>query len=24
VANGRVYFSTVDNTVYSFGIPEEH
>jgi outer membrane protein assembly factor BamB len=24
VANGRVYFSTIDNTVYSFGIPEEH
>jgi outer membrane protein assembly factor BamB len=24
VANGRVYFSTVDNTVYSFGIPTEH
>ena len=24
VANGRVYFSTIDNTVYSFGIPTEH
>ena len=24
VANGRVYFSTVDNTVYCFGIPTEH
>jgi len=24
VANGRVYFSTSDNTVYSFGIPTEH
>jgi outer membrane protein assembly factor BamB/mono/diheme cytochrome c family protein len=24
VANGRVYFSTTDNTVYSFGIPMEH
>jgi outer membrane protein assembly factor BamB len=24
VANGRVYFSTTDNTVYSFGIPTEH
>jgi outer membrane protein assembly factor BamB len=24
VANGRVYFSTIDNTVYSFGIPMEH
>jgi competence ComEA-like helix-hairpin-helix protein len=23
VANGRVYFSTVDGTVYSFGIPSE-
>ena len=22
VANGRVYFSTIDNTVYSFGIPD--
>jgi competence ComEA-like helix-hairpin-helix protein len=24
VANGRVYFSTIDNTVYCFGIPTEH
>jgi DNA uptake protein ComE-like DNA-binding protein/outer membrane protein assembly factor BamB len=24
VANGRVYFTTQDNTVYSFGIPTEH
>jgi len=24
VANGRVYFSTNDNTVYCFGIPTEH
>jgi outer membrane protein assembly factor BamB len=24
VANGRVYFSTLDNTVYSFGIRTEH
>jgi outer membrane protein assembly factor BamB len=24
VANGRVYFSTTDNTVYCFGIPTEH
>jgi outer membrane protein assembly factor BamB len=24
VANGRVYFSTNDNTLYSFGIPTEH
>jgi outer membrane protein assembly factor BamB len=24
VANGRVYFSTTDNTLYSFGIPTEH
>lgn len=24
VANGRVYFTTNDNTVYSFGIPTEH
>jgi outer membrane protein assembly factor BamB len=24
VANGRVYFSTSDNSVYSFGIPTEH
>jgi outer membrane protein assembly factor BamB len=24
VANGRVYFSTVDGTLYSFGIPTEH
>jgi outer membrane protein assembly factor BamB len=24
VANGRVYFSTMDNTVYCFGIPTEH
>jgi competence ComEA-like helix-hairpin-helix protein len=24
VANGRVYFTTTDNTVYSFGIPTEH
>jgi competence ComEA-like helix-hairpin-helix protein len=24
VANGRVYFTTEDNTVYSFGIPTEH
>jgi len=24
VANGQVYFSTQDNTVYCFGIPTEH
>ncbi len=24
IANGRVYFSTIDNTVYCFGIPTEH
>ena len=24
VANGRVYFSTTDNTVYCFGVPTEH
>jgi outer membrane protein assembly factor BamB len=24
VANGRVYFGTYDNTLYSFGIPIEH
>jgi outer membrane protein assembly factor BamB len=24
VANGRVYFATYDNTLYSFGIPIEH
>ena len=24
VANGRVYFATFDNTLYSFGIPMEH
>ena len=24
VANGRVYFGTYDNTLYSFGIPMEH
>ena len=24
VANGRVYFTTEDNTVYCFGIPTEH
>jgi outer membrane protein assembly factor BamB len=24
VANGRVYFSTLDNVVYCFGIPTEH
>jgi outer membrane protein assembly factor BamB len=24
VANGRVYFSTFDNTLYSFGFPIEH
>ena len=24
VANGRVYFSTSDGTLYSFGIPTEH
>ena len=24
IANGRVYFTTSDNTVYSFGIPTEH
>ncbi len=24
VANGRVYFSTTDNTLYCFGIPTEH
>jgi outer membrane protein assembly factor BamB len=24
VANGRVYFGTFDNTLYSFGLPMEH
>jgi len=24
VANGRVYFGTYDNTLYSFGFPTEH
>jgi outer membrane protein assembly factor BamB len=24
VANGRTYFSTLDGTVYCFGIPTEH
>jgi outer membrane protein assembly factor BamB len=24
IANGRVYFTTYDNTLYCFGIPMEH
>jgi len=24
IANGRVYFTTYDNTVYCFGLPMEH